>query len=110
MIDYIPSYSPFRKTRFTCCQTAVRERTVIWSRIENIYTESYSKSSAAISADGELSEIIREEIVDRLEAPASMTKEYVADLIYAGSSYGQKAGFESGFNYAMSLIFESLVN
>ena len=36
------------------------------SRIGNIYTESYSKSSAAISADGGLSEMIREEIVDRI--------------------------------------------
>ena len=54
--------------------------------------------------------MIREEIVDRIEEPAGMTKESVADLIYAGSSYGQKAGFESGFNYAIALIFESLVN
>lgn len=80
------------------------------SRIGNIYTESYSKSSAAISADGKLSETIQEEIVDRIGEPASMTKESVADLIYAGSSYGQKAGFESGFNYAIALIFESLMS
>lgn len=47
------------------------------SRIGKIYTESYSKSSAAISADSELTEIIREEIVAGMDEPDNMTKEYV---------------------------------
>lgn len=78
------------------------------TRIGSIYTESYCKSSAAISADSELTETIQSQIVDGLVEPSTMTKESVADLVLAGSSYGQKGGFESSFKYAMALIFESL--
>ena len=34
----------------------------------------------------------------------------MTDLVFAGSSYGQMQGFESGFRYAMTLIAESLCN
>lgn len=79
------------------------------TKVGRIYTESYSNTSDAISADKELTEIIETEIISKMKNPESMAMESLTDLIFAGSSLGQKRGFESGFKYAMSLIFESLI-
>ncbi|GAA0243381.1 hypothetical protein GCM10008922_00680 [Faecalicatena contorta] len=80
------------------------------AKVGRIYTESYSKTYDAISADNELTEIIETEIISKMKSHENMTMEYITDLIFAGSSCGQKCGFESGFKYAMSLIFESLIS
>lgn len=79
------------------------------STVGNIYTESYSRSSAARSADEELTEIIEKEIIDGIGDSADITRETVTDLVFAGSSTAQKQGFESGFKYAVSLLLESLL-
>lgn len=61
-------------------------------QIRTIYREVFSKSPAAIGADQKL------------------TEEKWTDLVFAGSSYGQMQGFESGFQYAITLMVESLCN
>lgn len=79
------------------------------TRIGNIYTESFGKLPDAVSGDNKLTEMIQTEVMDKLGEPSGMTKEAVADLIYAGGSCGQKCGFESGFKYALALILESFI-
>lgn len=90
-----------------CCHAAEKGNGYM-TRINKVYANAYNKTPAAIVADNELSEQIRKELVDKMKKPDSLTEEAIADLIYAGSSYGQAQGFESGFKYAMALIFESL--
>lgn len=80
------------------------------TRIGNIYTESFGKLPDAMTGDKKLTEMIQKEVIDKLGEPSGITKEGLADLIYAGGSCGQKCGFESGFRYALALIFESLNN
>ena len=80
-------------------------------QIRTIYREVFSKSPAAIGADQKLTEEIEQEIEERKRrAGQALTEEEWTDLVFAGSSYGQIQGFESGFQYAMALIAESLCN
>lgn len=79
------------------------------TKISGIYTELYGKTPEAIATDTELSDKIKEEILDPVEDFSKLTRQECEDRVFFGSSYGQKQGFESGFKYAMALIFESLV-
>ena len=80
-------------------------------QIRTIYREVFSKSPAAIGADQKLTEEIEQEIEERKRrAGQALTEEEWTDLVFAGSSYGQIQGFESGFQYAMALMVESLCN
>ena len=76
-------------------------------QIRTIYREVFSKSPAAIGADQKLTEEIEER---KRRAGQALTEEEWTDLVFAGSSYGQIQGFESGFRYAMTLMAESLCN
>lgn len=81
------------------------------NQIRIIYREVFSKSPAAIGADQNLTEEIEQEIEERKRrAGQALTEEEWTDLVFAGSSYGQIQGFESGFQYAMALMVESLCN
>ena len=80
-------------------------------QIRTIYREVFSKSPAALGADQKLTEEIEKEIEERKRrAGQALTEEEWTDLVFAGSSYGQIQGFESGFQYAMTLMAESLCN
>lgn len=76
-------------------------------QIRTIYREVFSKSPAALGADQKLTEEIEER---KRRAGQALTEEEWTDLVFAGSSYGQIQGFESGFQYAMTLMAESLCN
>ena len=66
-------------------------------QIRTIYREVFSKSPAAIGADQKLTEEIEQEIEERKRrAGQALTEEEWTDLVFAGSSYGQIQGFESG--------------
>ena len=76
-------------------------------QIRTIYREVFSKSPA----DQKLTEEIEQEIEERKRrAGQALTEEEWTDLVFAGSSYGQMQGFESGFQYAITLMVESLCN
>ena len=80
-------------------------------QIRTIYREVFSKSPAAIGSDQKLTEEIEQEIEERKRrAGQALIEEEWTDLVFAGSSYGQIQGFESGFQYAMTLMIESLCN
>ena len=80
-------------------------------QIRTIYREVFSKSPAALGADQKLTEEIEKEIEERKRrAGQALTEEEWTDLVFVGSSYGQIQGFESGFQYAMALMVESLCN
>ena len=80
------------------------------NQISRIYTKAYSNTPAAISADNELSEIIRREVLGGVMEDATLTKEDCSELVFMASSYGEEYGFMSGFRYALALVFESLCN
>lgn len=80
-------------------------------QIRTIYRDVFSKSPAALGADQKLTEEIEQEIEERKRrAGQALTEEEWTDLVFVGSSYGQIQGFESGFQYAMALMVESLCN
>lgn len=79
------------------------------TKINKIYKGAYKGCPAAWESDDRLNEQVKGELISKIKEPAAMSKEEITDLIYAGSSRGQAAGFESGFQFAVALIMESLV-
>lgn len=77
------------------------------TRIENIYTRAFQELPETRSEDDALTEELKE-YLENVKWPVS-SREEMEELVYAGSSFGQKRGFISGFRYAIALIFESLI-
>lgn len=75
------------------------------SKLQDIYQRAYNNTPAATVDDNTVGEAVREQI----EREKSRTGGR-SDLVCLGTSYGQAQGFESGFRYALALIFESLSN
>ena len=79
-------------------------------KLKDIYQRAY-RTSAAISDDDTVGEAVQEQIdIARSRAGGTLSEEEWSDLVCLGTSYGQEQGFESGFRYALALIFESLSN
>ena len=77
------------------------------TRKEHIYAQAFQSLPEGQAADEGLSDEIKE-YLQNVILPVQNRAE-LEDLVYAGSSYGQKSGFVSGFRYAVALLAESLV-
>ena len=81
------------------------------SKLQDIYQRAYNNTPAATVDDNAVGEAVREQIQRRKESAGHpLSEEEWDDLVCLGTSYGQAQGFESGFKYALTLIFESLSN
>lgn len=79
------------------------------SKISEIYTELYGETPEGERADDEVTNSIKQNLINPIEDFSTLSRDEITDLIFAGSSCGQAKGFEGGFQYAVALIFESLV-
>ena len=81
------------------------------SKLQDIYQRAYNNTPAATVDDNTVGEAVREQIErDKSRAGGTLSEDEWSDLVCLGTSYGQAQGFESGFRYALALIFESLSN
>ena len=81
------------------------------SKLQDIYQRAYNQTPAAAADDNTVGEAVREQIErEKSRAGGTLSEDEWSDLVCLGTSYGQAQGFESGFRYALELIFESLSN
>lgn len=81
------------------------------SKLQDIYQRAYNNTPAATVDDNTVGEAVREQIErEKGRAGGTLSEDEWSDLVCLGTSYGQAQGFESGFRYALALIFESLSN
>lgn len=81
------------------------------SKLQDIYQRAYNNTPAATVDDNTVGEAVREQIErEKSRAGGTLSEDEWSDLVCLGTSYGQAQGFESGFRYALALIFESLSN
>ena len=81
------------------------------SKLQDIYQRAYNNTPAATVDDNTVGEAVREQIErEKSRAGGPLSEDEWSDLVCLGTSYGQAQGFESGFRYALALIFESLSN
>lgn len=79
------------------------------SKINEIYNQLYGETPEGERMDNEITDSIKQNIINPIKDFSTLSREEFTELIYAGSSCGQAKGFEGGFQYAVALIFESLV-
>ncbi len=80
------------------------------SKLQDIYQRAYNNTPAATVDDNTVGEAVREQIErEKSRAGGTLSEDEWSDLVCLGTSYGQAQGFESGFRYALALIFESLI-
>ena len=81
------------------------------SKLQDIYQRAYNNTPAATVDDNTVGEAVRAQIErEKSRAGGRLSEDEWSDLVCLGTSYGQAQGFESGFRYALALIFESLSN
>ena len=81
------------------------------SKLQDIYQRAYNQTSDATVDDNTVGEAVRKEVErEKSRAGGTLSEDEWSDLVCLGTSYGQAQGFESGFRYALALIFESLSN
>lgn len=81
------------------------------SKLQDIYQRAYNQTPAAAADDNTVGEAVREQIErEKSRAGGTLSEDEWSDLVCLGTSYGQAQDFESGFRYALALIFESLSN
>lgn len=81
------------------------------SKLQDIYQRAYNNTPAATVDDDTVGEAVRAQIErEKSRAGGPLSEDAWSDLVCLGTSYGQAQGFESGFRYALALIFESLSN
>ena len=81
------------------------------SKLQDIYQRAYNNTPAATVDDNTVGEAVRAQIErEKIRAGGTLSEDEWSDLVCLGTSYGQAQGFESGFRYALALIFESLSN
>lgn len=79
------------------------------SKLQDIYQRAYNNTPAAAADDNSIDEEIREMIeYEKNQADGTLSEDKWSDLVYYGAGCGQARGFESGFKYALALIFETL--
>ena len=79
------------------------------SKLQDIYQRAYNNTPAATGDDNTVGEAVREQIeYEKSQAGGTLSEDKWSDLVYFGAGCGQARGFESGFKYALELIFESL--
>ena len=81
------------------------------SKLQDIYQRAYNQTSDATGDDNTVGEAVRKEVErEKSRAGGTLSEDEWSDLVCLGTSDGQAQGFESGFRYALALIFESLSN
>ena len=81
------------------------------SKLQDIYQRAYNNTPAATVDDDTVGEAVREQIErEKSRSSGTLSEDEWSEQVRHGTSYGQAQGFESGFRYALALIFESLSN
>lgn len=78
------------------------------SRLEDIYQYAFLETPVGERANKALVEEL-EQSLDDMNLFADDEREAIAEILYAGSSQGERHGFYQGFRFATALLLEVLI-